>query len=169
MTAYQLTDAGVLRTADSLFIPTNPELQAWKEYLAWAAAGGVPDAMGLAALSVLKENGKGLLGEDVAVEREKHISSVATQLYLDLEIQRSADQAGAGFLLPGDWPLLDALVPEHGAGAADVRTSVLAARNTKDAALAAIEDVYQTAIADIDGAVDSAAIDAVLAAVAWPN
>jgi hypothetical protein len=44
MADYQLTyTPQVLRTADQVLIPNNPALQDCQAYLAWLAAGGVPD------------------------------------------------------------------------------------------------------------------------------
>lgn len=46
MAAYRLTVATdiVQRTADGAFIPADPENTDYKNYLAWVAAGGTPDA-----------------------------------------------------------------------------------------------------------------------------
>ena len=45
MADYQLTatNNGVVRTADSAFIPDDPANRDWIEYQKWYADGGVPD------------------------------------------------------------------------------------------------------------------------------
>lgn len=43
MAPYQLTDSGVLRTADGAMIPSAPANRDWQGYLAWVALGNAPD------------------------------------------------------------------------------------------------------------------------------
>lgn len=59
MADYQLAPGGaVIRTADKAIIPNKDGNRDWKEYQAWVAGGGVPDAAAVSDLDVAKQRAR---------------------------------------------------------------------------------------------------------------
>lgn len=168
MAEYQLVAAGGVKRGGA-FIPDDDGNKDWRAYQAWLTGGGVPDAAVTLTLAEYQARARVEVDRQAEAERLAHVSAGSGQAEVDLERYLEADAAAVdGSITAGEYELLEAEIPEHGADVAAVATYVQAERAARKTALAAIEDVRVTAHSDIDAAANEAAVDAVVAAVSWP-
>jgi len=161
---------GVLRTSDGAYIPDTIENADYLEFLAWDVSN-TPDGMSVYATDEAKADAKALVQQQVVPEFSKHImpsSSIGAAVYM-AKVQEAIDIEGDGSPTSTRYPLLQAIV-DAGAEASlsDAGTSVRAEWASIRDAVGEIEQVRAQAIADIDAAANTAAVNAVLAALTWP-
>ncbi len=169
MAEYQLAENAVIRTRDQLRIPLDETHSAYREYLAWADAGGVPDAAVAISITQARQQGIDQLSIEANRGRRRHIPADPAQVFADEVALKGAGVANAdGSIAAGEYPMLEAMVPRVGADVAAVATALLAARTSLEAWLAGVEAVYQAALEGIEAALSPAAVQTVLDGVAWP-
>ncbi|MEM9378401.1 MAG: hypothetical protein AAGB93_00530 [Planctomycetota bacterium] len=168
VTTFSPVTGGVVRS-DGAFIPDDAGNADWAEYQELVAAGGVL-SFGLGpALSQVKVNAKLELDRQAEDERLYYLSlDGAAVVQWHLRALEAAAALADGQIDPGEYPLLEAEIPELGADVAAVAAAVETNRAAVVTKWALIQDVLRTAKASIDAQTDTAGVEAVLVAVTWP-
>lgn len=165
---YQLTRGGVLVVATREFIPEDPRNRKWRRYLNWLAGPNTPDPI---PLTEERLAAKRLVDEQADERRQVYLPMAGNSrpFWWERRYEEAVAADADGTPTAAEYPLLDAEIPHTGATIAAVADAVLAEYAAARTQVALIEAVRLQAHADIDSAVDLAAIDAVLAGLYWPN
>lgn len=167
MAEYRQAVGGVRR--GDQFIPEDPKNRDWQAYLAWVAGGGSPDPILDPTMAQAQAVAKDEVDRQADLERAKHLPPIPSQATVDLLRWEEADAAAVdGSITAGEYPMLEAEIPEKGADVASVATAVQAERSALKTSLAAIEDVRVTAHDDIDTAATLTDVRNVVTGLTWP-
>jgi hypothetical protein len=169
MAIYQLRSGGVWSTVLGALVPEQAGNRHWNEYQAWLAGGNTPDPLPTTTVSMRRAIAKVTLDEQARALIGKVVPRDAGEVWLDQQTHAQAVLADAdGSITGGEYPLLEALVPEMGANVGEVADAVIAARAARITTVAAIEDERSRVRALVAVAVDQTAIDTAMAGLTWP-
>lgn len=164
---------GVFHRPTSSWIPNDPRTRAWITYQDWLAVPNVPDA-DVRTLDEARQGARGLVHDAAELELSKYdprvVAGAAASSWAAEAIRREAVAADAeGLPWAAGYPFLEEQVGIHGADVGAVATFWLGRWATFENNAKEVERVREQALADIDGAADIPAVDAVVAALTWPN
>lgn len=165
MADYKLTTGGVLRASDKAFIPNDPKNKDWLAYQDWLAVPNTPDPADVASLSPYKA----AKVKAVNLEAESRRQTLSPYTLGDLLRYREAAAAVAdGTPTGAEYPMLEAERVALSVTLATRATAVAAEELAVRTAIAAVDGARVAGIAAINAAGSLAAVDAAVAAIAWP-
>lgn len=170
----ETTDAnGIVRTADEAFIPVNPDLGDWVDYLAWRAVPNTPDPFTATALGDERRIAKAKVDHDSETEFEKDVRMVGpaspAAYFAMLKMIQEALEIGDGMAFAAArHPMINELIGVEGATGADVATAIRAWWDGIKVRVGQVNSVRWDAHKDIDAAGSVAAARAVYTGITWP-
>jgi hypothetical protein len=166
---------GIVRTADGAVIPSNTELGAWRDYLAWKAVPNTPDAASVTtSLATYRLNAKQTVDAAGELEYRKSTlvqSSTAPNCAAAWFMLIAEAKAMEGDVAPAStaYPLCNQLdSATFGATLADRGAAVRTLWSGVRTRVGNVTNVRLKAHVDVDAAGSKSAVDAVLAAITWP-
>lgn len=150
-------------------VPEDDRNRAWKNYLAWTAAGNTADPETEETIGEARSRAYFQLDEEAETLRRQQMPSLDGHVELERMRVLEAEAAAVDVLIvPDEYPLLEAEVPANGADVAAVAAAVLAARDLRKGWFANIEAERTRVRKAVADSTTSAEVDAALATRSWP-